>query len=94
MREIRTSGLMSGDRKRNLIGYRVGPRLYYDQSDLPAFQVIQVYCCPKWGHLVLQDCSLGGECQFVGLGSVWLSNLRAGNVWRLDPRRIQATVAR
>jgi hypothetical protein len=23
---------------------------------------------------------------------VWLSNLEAGNVWRLDPRRIEATL--
>ena len=29
----------------------------------------------------------------VGLGSVWLSNLEAGNVWRLYPKRIEATVA-
>jgi streptogramin lyase len=28
----------------------------------------------------------------VGLGSVWLSNLEAGNVWRLDPRRVEATL--
>ena len=27
----------------------------------------------------------------VGLGSVWLSNLQQGNVWRLDPRRVEAT---
>jgi virginiamycin B lyase len=35
----------------------------------------------------------GGDSIRVGLGSVWLSNLRAGNVWRLDPRRIEATRA-
>ena len=35
----------------------------------------------------------GGDAIRVGLGSVWLSNLRAGNVWRLDPRRIEATRA-
>jgi hypothetical protein len=23
---------------------------------------------------------------------VWLSNLRQGNVWRLDPKRIEATL--
>jgi hypothetical protein len=23
---------------------------------------------------------------------VWLSNLEAGNVWRIDPRRIEATL--
>ena len=35
----------------------------------------------------------GGDAIRVGLGSVWLSNLQAGNVWRLDPRRIEATLA-
>jgi len=35
----------------------------------------------------------GGDAIRVGLGSVWLSNLRAGNVWRIDPRRIEATRA-
>lgn len=34
----------------------------------------------------------GGDAVRVGLGSVWLSNLRQGNVWRLDPRRIEATL--
>jgi len=33
----------------------------------------------------------GGDAIRVGLGSVWLSNLRQGNVWRLDPKRIEAT---
>ena len=27
----------------------------------------------------------------VGHGSVWLSNLRQANIWRLDPKRIEAT---
>jgi virginiamycin B lyase len=34
----------------------------------------------------------GGDAVRVGLGFVWLSNLRAGNVWRVDPRRIEATL--
>lgn len=34
----------------------------------------------------------GGDAVRVGLGSVWLSNLRAANVWRIDPRRIIATL--
>ena len=33
----------------------------------------------------------GGDAIRFGLGSVWLSNLRAANVWRLDPKRIVAT---
>jgi virginiamycin B lyase len=35
----------------------------------------------------------GGDAIRAGLGSVWLSNLRAGTVWRVDPKRIEATVA-
>jgi YVTN family beta-propeller protein len=34
----------------------------------------------------------GGDAIRFGLGSVWLSNLRAANVWRLDPKRIVATM--
>ena len=34
----------------------------------------------------------GGDAIRVGHGSVWLSNLRAGNVWRIDPKRIEATI--
>jgi YVTN family beta-propeller protein len=34
----------------------------------------------------------GGDAIRFGLGSVWLSNLRAANVWRLDPKRIVATL--
>ena len=35
--------------------------------------------------------STGGCAIHVGLGSVWLSNEREGDVWRLDPRRVVAT---
>src|SRR5438874_89808 len=43
--------------------------------------------------VVQQFVGTGGDAIRVGLGSVWLSNLRAGTVWRLDPKRIEATVA-
>jgi virginiamycin B lyase len=42
--------------------------------------------------VVQQFFGKGGDAVRVGLGSVWLSNLEAGNVWRLDPRRIEATL--
>ena len=35
----------------------------------------------------------GGDSIRVGLGWVWLTNIRAGNVWRIDPKRILATLA-
>ncbi len=34
----------------------------------------------------------GGDAIRFGLGFVWLSNLRAANVWKLDPKRIVATL--
>jgi YVTN family beta-propeller protein len=46
---------------------------------------------PAANKVVQQFKGEGGDAIRVGLGSVWLSNLRAGNMWRLDPKRIQAT---
>ncbi len=46
---------------------------------------------PTSNQVVQQFFGPGGDAIRVGLGSVWLSNLRAGNVWRIDPRRIEAT---
>jgi len=48
---------------------------------------------PTVNKVVQQFAGEGGDSIRVGLGSVWLSNIRAGNVWRLDPRRIAATIA-
>jgi virginiamycin B lyase len=47
---------------------------------------------PSRNVVVQQFAGPGGDAVRVGLGSVWLSNLRAGNVWRLDPRRVEATL--
>jgi len=47
---------------------------------------------PATNAVVQQFYGKGGDAVRVGLGSVWLSNLEAGNVWRLDPRRIEATL--
>ena len=46
---------------------------------------------PATNEVVQQFYGLGGDAIEVGLGSVWLSNLKQGNVWRLDPRRVEAT---
>ena len=35
----------------------------------------------------------GGDSIRAGLGAIWLTNLKAGTVWRLDPKRIVATLA-
>ena len=48
---------------------------------------------PARNRVVQQFYGPGGDAIRVGQRSVWLSNLRQGNVWRLDPRRIEATRA-
>jgi virginiamycin B lyase len=48
---------------------------------------------PGTDKVVQQFAGDGGDALRVGLGSVWLSNGRQGTVWRLDPRRIAATLA-
>jgi streptogramin lyase len=45
---------------------------------------------PATNEVVQQFHGPGGDAVEVGLGSVWLSNLQQGNVWRLDPRRVEA----
>jgi YVTN family beta-propeller protein len=47
---------------------------------------------PESGKVVQQFAGPGGDAIRVGHGSVWLSNIRAGNVWRIDPKRIEATL--
>ncbi|HLK21170.1 MAG TPA: hypothetical protein VKT81_19600 [Bryobacteraceae bacterium] len=48
---------------------------------------------PASNKVVQQFVGKGGDALRVGLGSVWLSNYEAGTVWRLDPKRIAATLA-
>jgi YVTN family beta-propeller protein len=47
---------------------------------------------PTSNTVVQQFFGKGGDAVRVGLGSVWLSNIEAGNVWRIDPRRVEATI--
>ena len=47
---------------------------------------------PSTNTVVQQFYGKGGDAVRVGLGSVWLSNLEAGNVWRIDPKRVEATL--
>jgi virginiamycin B lyase len=48
---------------------------------------------PATNKVVQQFVGKGGDALRVGLGSVWLSNFEAGTVWRIDPKRIAATLA-
>jgi virginiamycin B lyase len=47
---------------------------------------------PSTNTVVQQFYGKGGDAVRVGLRSVWLSNIEAGNVWRIDARRVAATL--
>jgi virginiamycin B lyase len=48
---------------------------------------------PGTDKVVQQFWGTGGGAIHFGLGSVWLSNLHERTLWRLDPKRIAATLA-
>jgi len=48
---------------------------------------------PSSNKVVQQFKGPGGDALRTGLGSVWLSNGQQGTVWRIDPKRIAATLA-
>jgi virginiamycin B lyase len=48
---------------------------------------------PQTNKVVQQFVGEGGGVITTGLGSIWLSNVLRGNVWRIDPKRVIATLA-
>lgn len=48
---------------------------------------------PQTDHVVQQFYGEGGGVIQVGLNAVWLSNLKEKTLWRIDPKRIAATLA-
>ena len=48
---------------------------------------------PATNKVAQQFYGEGGDSIRAGLGWIWLTNIRAGNVWRIDPKRILATLA-
>jgi YVTN family beta-propeller protein len=48
---------------------------------------------PATNKVVQQFVGKGGDALRVGLGSIWLSHYEGGVVWRIDPKRVAATLA-
>ena len=57
----------------------------------PGFPITRID--PETNLVVQQFYGNAGGAILTGDGSVWLSNPQLGNLWRLDPKRIAATVA-
>jgi virginiamycin B lyase len=51
------------------------------------FEIPLTQIDPENNKVVKQWVGLGGDAVRVGHGSVWLSNIRQENVWRLDPKQ-------
>ena len=51
------------------------------------FEIPLTQIDPDNNKVVKQWVGLGGDAVRVGHGSVWLSNIRQENVWRLDPKQ-------
>jgi YVTN family beta-propeller protein len=47
---------------------------------------------PSSNKVVQQFTGPGGDAIRTGLGSLWLSNYKQGTVWRIDPKRVVATL--
>jgi streptogramin lyase len=47
---------------------------------------------PATNKVVQQFTGQGGDAVRVGHGSVWLTDLKGQQLWRFDPRRIEATL--
>jgi virginiamycin B lyase len=54
---------------------------------LTVFEIPLTQIDPETNRVVKQWIGPGGDAVRVGHGSVWLSNLRQQNVWRIDPKQ-------
>lgn len=52
------------------------------------FEIPLTQIDPDTNRVVKQWVGLGGDAVRVGHGSVWLSNIRQENVWRIDPKQL------
>jgi streptogramin lyase len=48
---------------------------------------------PQTEKVVQQFWGPGGGAVQIGANALWLSNTHEGTLWRLDPKRVQATLA-
>lgn len=58
---------------------------------LPGFPVTRID--PKDEKVVQQFWGAGGGAIFFGHGSLWVTNIKEGTFWRIDPKRVVATLA-
>jgi streptogramin lyase len=60
---------------------------------MAGFPLTRIDATAEKEKVVQQFYGEGGGAIQVGLGSVWLTNLHNGTLWRIDPKRVAATLA-
>jgi streptogramin lyase len=60
---------------------------------MPGFPLTRIDTTTDKERVLQQFYGEGGGAIQVGLGSLWLSNLNNGTLWRIDPKRVAATLA-
>ena len=60
---------------------------------LSGFPLTRIDPTPEKEKVVQQFWGAGGGAIQFGANALWLSNLNEGTLWRLDPKRVQATLA-
>jgi len=58
---------------------------------MPGFPITRIDTTTE--KVVQQFYGDGGGAIHVGLGSLWLTNFNTGTLWRIDPKRVAATLA-
>ena len=60
---------------------------------MQGFPLTRIDTTPDKEKVLQQFYGEGGGAIQVGLGSLWLSNFNNGTLWRIDPKRVAATLA-
>jgi glyoxylase-like metal-dependent hydrolase (beta-lactamase superfamily II)/streptogramin lyase len=72
-----------------------GGEIHYGEGYVwvTVFEIPLTQIDPATNKVVRQWVGLGGDAVRAGFGSVWLSNLRQQNMWRIHPNQLAAGVA-
>ena len=57
------------------------------------FPITRIQAAPEKEKVVQQFYGAGGGALVTSTGALWLSNLKEGTLWRIDPKRVPATLA-
>ena len=60
---------------------------------MPGFPITRIQTAQEKEKVVQQFYGAGGGAVVTSNGALWLSNVKEGTLWRIDPKRVTATLA-